>query len=60
MLVSVFWAMAITHRVMNNNYQDWWQLGIFPALLVLLVAAYWSLSAGARVLRYTLVGVLSC
>jgi hypothetical protein len=57
-LVSVFWAMAITHRVMNNNYQDWWQLAVFPALLVLLVAAYWSLVGGARVLRYTLVGVL--
>ena len=58
LVVSVFWAMSITHRVANDNYVDWWQLAIFPALLLLLIGAFWSLVGGGRVLRYTLTGVL--
>ncbi|MDQ2808918.1 MAG: TIGR03663 family protein [Chloroflexota bacterium] len=58
LVVSVFWAMSITHRVANDNYTDWWQLAIFPALLLLLIGAFWSLVGGSRVLRYTLTGLL--
>jgi hypothetical protein len=57
-LVSVFWAMSITHRVANNDYENWWQLLIWPALLLVLVAGYWSLVGGARVARYGLVAVM--
>jgi uncharacterized protein (TIGR03663 family) len=57
-IVSVFFAMSITHRVVNNNYDNWWQLLIWPALLLLIIAGYWSMVGGSRVLRYTLVGLL--
>ena len=60
-VINVFWAMNITHRVANSvsdTYPDWWQLAIFPALLLLLIGAFWSLVGGGRVLRYTLTGVL--
>ncbi len=53
----VFWAMNITHRVVNNDYQNWWQLLIWPALLLLLAGAFWSLVGGSRILRYSLVGL---
>jgi|SRR5579859_6240460 len=58
LLLSVFWAMNITHRVMNDDYANWWQLLIWPALLLLLAAGYWSLIGGGRVLRYVLTGIL--
>ncbi|HET7078941.1 MAG TPA: flippase activity-associated protein Agl23 [Chloroflexia bacterium] len=58
LVISAFWAMSITHRVVNNDYENWWQLLIWPALLLLLSAAYWSLVGGGRVLRYVLVAVL--
>jgi predicted membrane-bound mannosyltransferase len=58
-VIAVFWSMSITHRVMNNDYDNWWQLLIWPALLLLLAAGYWSLVGGARVLRYAMVGVLA-
>jgi len=57
-IVSIFWAMNITHRVMNSDYGNWWQLLIWPALLLLLVAAYWTVVGGGRVMRYVMVGVM--
>jgi len=57
-ILGAFWGMAITHRVMTNDYDNWWQLLVWPALMILLVAGYWSVVGGSRVLRYTLVGML--
>ncbi len=61
LVVNIFWAMNITHRVANESpdqYNNWWQLAIFPALLLLLIGGFWTLVGGGRVLRYTLTGLL--
>ena len=60
-VVSVFWAMNITHRVVNNNYDNWWQLLIWPALLLLAHArptGAWS--AGAACCAMCWSGAVHC
>jgi hypothetical protein len=58
-LLAALAAMNISLRVMRGEYDNWWQLLVWPALMIVLTAFYWAWVGGSRAMRYLLVGAFA-